>query len=140
MMPDVHDRYRQYLETLSLKTLASLSNYVRPDVRFKDPFNDVCGVAAMARVFQDMFEHIGNSTFQVDHMASDENTCLMAWRFQAKLRGRPWKFSGTSIITFAPDGRVEKHVDHWDAAGSFYKHFPIIGWLLEKLRHRVAVR
>ena len=137
-MRDFHDRYRQYLETLSLETLTSFSDYVRPDVQFKDPFNDVCGASAMVKVFRDLFENVGNVAFRVDHMASDQNICLMAWHFQATLRGRPWKFSGTSIITFAPDGRVEKHIDHWDAAGDFYKYFPIIGWLLEKLRHRVA--
>jgi steroid delta-isomerase len=138
-MTIAHDRYRKYLETLTLETLPSLPSYVCSNIRFKDPFNDVTGVLAMTRIFQDMFENIGNTVFRVDHMASDQNICLMAWQFQATLRGKPWQFSGTSIITFTPDGMVEKHIDYWDAASDFYKHLPIIGWLLEKLKLRVAV-
>ena len=137
-MTNAHESYRQYLETLSLETLPSLSNYVRPDVQFKDPFNDVRGISAMTSIFQDMFENVGNAALQVDHIASDGSVCLMAWQFKATLRGRPWKFSGTSVITFAPDGLVDKHIDHWDAASDFYQYFPIIGWLLEKIRLRIA--
>ena len=106
-MTYAHNQYRRYLETLSLETLPSLSDYVRPDVKFKDPFNDVSGSVAMTSIFQDMFEKTSNIVFQVDNMASDGNICLMAWQFKATLRGRPWKFFGTSVITFAPDGRVE---------------------------------
>jgi steroid delta-isomerase len=138
-MTIAHDRYRQYLETLTLETLPSLPSFVCSNVRFKDPFNDVSGVSSMSKIFQDMFENIGNTVFRVDHMASDKNICLMAWHVQATLRGKPWNFSGASIITFAPDGMVEKHIDYWDAASDFYKHFPIIGWLLEKLKLRVTV-
>jgi hypothetical protein len=138
-MTIAHDRYRQYLETLTLETLSSLPHYVCPNVRFKDPFNDVIGVSAMTRIFQDMFENIGNTVLRVDHMASDGNVCLMAWHFQATLRGKPWEFSGTSVITFTSDGMVEKHTDHWDTASDFYNYFPVIGWLLEKLKLRMAV-
>ena len=138
-MTFAHDRYRKYLETLTIETLPSLSNYVCPNVRFKDPFNDVSGVSAMTRIFQDMFENLGNADFRVYQMASDENVCLMAWQFQATLRGKPWKFLGTSVITFSQDGMVEKHIDYWDSASDFYRHIPFIGWILEKLKLRVAV-
>ena len=133
-------RYRQYLETLTPETLASLPEYVHPDVRFRDPFNDVHGADAMARIFQDMFDNVGDVFFRIHHMTGKGNTCLMAWRFQATLRGKPWEFDGTSVITFAPDDRVAEHIDHWDAAGNFYEHLPIIGWLLRALRRRVAAQ
>ena len=138
-MNEIHNRYREYLEKLSMETLPSLASYVHSDVQFKDPFNDVRGVSAMYRIFEEMFEKIGSVEFRVEHLASDENICLMAWRFEAMLRGEPWKFLGTSIITFSPDGLVEKHEDYWDSANDFYKYFPIIGWVLEKLRCMVSV-
>ena len=110
------------------------------DVRFKDPFNDVRGVDAMARVFRHMFENVGDIRFTVAHSVAAGATCLMAWRFEGRLRGKTWAFDGASVICFAPDGRVREHIDHWDAARDFYERLPVIGWLLAWLRGRLALR
>lgn len=135
-----HGRYKRYLETLTPETLAALGQYVTDDVRFKDPFNDVRGVAAMARVFHHMFANVTDIRFKVDHALSEDNVCLMAWRFEGKVSGKAWAFDGTSVIIFAPDGRVAEHIDHWDAARDFYERLPFIGWLLRRIRGRLAIR
>jgi len=135
-----HDRYRHFLETLTPETLDRLSDQVTEDVRFRDPFNDVRGVEAMMRVFRHMFENVGDIRFIVRHSMADGDTCLMEWRFEGKLGARPWAFDGTSVVRFAPDGRVTEHVDHWDAARNFYERLPVIGRLLTWLRGRLAVR
>ena len=135
-----HDRYRQFLETLTLTTLEDLRDQVTADVRFKDPFNDVRGVDAMTHVFRHMFDAVENITFQVRHLMAEDDLCLMEWRFEGRLGGKPWAFDGKSIIRFAANGRVAEHIDHWDAAGSFYERLPLIGWLLAGLRRRLAVR
>ncbi|MEX2311791.1 MAG: nuclear transport factor 2 family protein [Rhodospirillales bacterium] len=139
-MSTPQDRYRRYLENLSPETLAVLGDYVSPDVRFKDPFNDVRGVEAMRRVFLHLFENISAIRFTVKHMATDGNVCLMDWRFEGQLRGKPWSFDGASVVSFRADGLVSEHIDHWDAARDFYEHLPFIGWLLGRLRGRLAVR
>lgn len=139
-MTSPHNRYRRYLETLSPASLEQLGDYVSETVRFKDPFNDVTGLEAMSCVFRHMFATVGPFAFTVTHLAFDGYTCLMAWRFSATLRGAPWTFDGTSVITFASDGKVIEHIDHWDAAGEFYEKLPIIGQLLAWLRGRLAVR
>jgi predicted ester cyclase len=139
-MPAPHERYRQFLETLTPDTVDRLRDVVTSDVRFKDPFNDVRGADAMTRVFRHMFENVADIRFTVGHMASDGDTALMAWRFEGVLGGKPWGFDGTSVVRFAPDGRVAEHVDHWDAARDFYERFPVIGWLLAWLRGKLAVR
>lgn len=134
------ERYRRVLETLTPETLDGLSDVVTPDVRFKDPFNDVRGADAMARVFRHMFDNVANIRFTVHHAMAAEDTALLAWRFEGILGGRPWRFDGTSMLRFAPDGRVCEHVDYWDAARDFYERIPVIGWLLACLRRRLAVR
>lgn len=134
------ERYRAYLEALTPETLNRLSDYVTDDVRFKDPFNDVRGPEAMAAVFTHMFNAVGQARFAVHHMAEDGKICLMHWTFRARLRGEDWVFDGMSAIRFALDGRVAEHVDHWDAAGAFYARLPVIGWLLERIRTRIASR
>ncbi len=135
-----HQRYRDYLESLTPETLANLSDYVTEDVRFKDPFNDVRGVDAMAQVFRHMFENVQSVRFEVHQAMMEGDDCLMQWRFQGRLGAGPWAFDGTSAIRFAPDGRVAEHIDYWDAAGNFYERLPVIGRLLSWVRRRLSVR
>lgn len=135
-----HERYSRYLEALAPATLADLPAHVTEDVRFKDPFNDVRGVEAMAGVFRHMFEAVGPVRFRVEQVMAEGERCLMAWRFEGRLRGQPWQFEGTSVIRFAPDGRVAEHIDHWDAAAGFYERLPVIGRLLAAMRRRLAAQ
>lgn len=139
-MTTPQDRYRQFLETLTPATLEGLRDQVTSDVRFKDPFNDVRGADAMMRVLRHMFDAVEDIRFHVRHMMTDDDRCLMEWRFEGKLGSKPWAFDGMSTIRFAANGRVAEHIDHWDAAGSFYERLPVIGWLLAWLRRRLAVR
>lgn len=139
-MTQAHDRYRQFLESLTPEALGRLGDYVSSDVRFKDPFNDVRGADAMVRVFRHMFETVKDIRFHVTHATSAGNVCLMAWRFEGRIGGKPWAFDGTSVVTFAADGRVSEHIDHWDAARDFYERLPVIGWLLARIRRRLAAR
>ena len=138
-MNPAHDRYRQYLETLSPETLIRLSEYVSSDVRFKDPLNEVHGVDAMSRVFQHMFEHVRDIRFEVRHLTSDGTICLMSWHFDAYLSGKPWQFDGTSVVRFDEDGRVFEHIDYWDVGRDFYERLPFIGQLLGVLRRLLRV-
>lgn len=133
-------RYREFLETLSPETLDRLPDFVTADVRFADPFNDVRGVDAMAAVFRHMFESLGAVRFEVERLSFDGEVCLMGWRFSSTLRGKPWAFEGTSVVRFDAAGRVVEHLDHWDAAANFYERLPIIGWLLARIRTRLAIR
>ena len=135
-----HARYRSYLETLTPGALAQLGEYVRDDVRFRDPFNDVSGVDAMRDVFIHMFENLGPVRFTVSELVSDGDLCMLVWRFDARLSGKPWSFEGTSVVRFAADGRVASHIDHWDSAGAFYERLPVIGWLLARIRRSIGVR
>jgi hypothetical protein len=40
---------------------------------------------------------------------------------------------------FAPDGRVIRHRDYWDAAQELYEKMPVIGGLMRWLRRRAAL-
>lgn len=133
------ERYLSYLETLTPEKLVSLPDYVTHDVRFKDPFNDVTGIDAMRRVFDHMFRSVGDIRFDVRQALSDHDYCLMVWRFQGVLRGKPWSFDGTSVIRLSPDGRVAEHIDYWDTASEFYPRLPVIGPLISWVHRRLAV-
>lgn len=139
-MTQPHERYRLFLETLTPASLAELPDQVTEDVHFKDPFNDVRGADAMGRIFTHMFETLGPVQFTVRHSVATGDTCMMEWRFESTLGGKPLNFDGMSLVLFSADGRVAEHIDHWDAASGFYERLPVIGWLLAHLRRRIAVR
>jgi steroid delta-isomerase len=139
-MSTPQSRYRRYLENLTPETLGSIGEFVAEDVRFKDPFNDVRGIAHMTLVFRHMFDNVDDIRFTVDYMATDGDMCLMTWRFEGVLRGEAWCFDGASAVTFDRTGLVIEHIDHWDAARDFYERLPVIGRLLVWFRRRLAAR
>ena len=134
------DAYRVYLETLTPETLEKLSQFVTPDVRFIDPFNDTTGVNALRHVFEDMFDSVQDIIFNVNALGLDGSVALMSWKFSGTVRGRGFKVDGMSKISFAKDGRVCEHIDHWDSATQFYMRLPIIGTLLSFVRRRISTQ
>ena len=63
-MSDRLDAYIAFLERLTLERLDELDALVTPDVRFKDPFNDLRGAQAMKRALAMAFDH-GPPRFEV---------------------------------------------------------------------------
>ena len=50
MSSDAMTRFVRYFEQLQPADIARLGHYYAADARFKDPFNDVRGVPAIARI------------------------------------------------------------------------------------------
>lgn len=135
-------RYLALFTALTPGRLAELDALTTEDVRFRDPFNDTVGAAAMRRVFEHMFATLDQPRFVIVHRAMAGTVGLVAWRFTARTRrgGRRIEIEGMSAIQLAEDGRVAVHVDHWDPARQLYEAIPIIGGLLRLLRHRLRSR
>ena len=116
-------RYTEFFERLNADNLRDLVSVMTEDVHFVDPFNDVHGIEPTEKVFRHMYQNLHNPQFKVTHaaMTSDAEPCgLIRWELDALLKGKPYKIVGMSEISFAADGRVSSHIDHWDAARQFY--------------------
>ena len=133
------DAYVRFYETLTPETIGALSSLVTPDVRFRDPFNDVKGIDAYQRILAKMFDDLDAPTFEVRHAVLDGMVGYLKWRlaFRGK-RGRERHIVGMSELRFDKDGRVEQHVDYWDAASQFYERVPVLGLFLRLIRRRLA--
>jgi hypothetical protein len=124
---------------MSLGSLARLPDLVTPDVHFADPFNDVRGVDALKRVMQKTMHDLPESRFTVTQRAWDGDLCLMSWTFAGRTKGgQHLSIMGMSELTFAADGKVARHIDHWDAATQFYEKLPLLGGVLRFIRRRIA--
>ncbi|MCX8005085.1 MAG: nuclear transport factor 2 family protein [Burkholderiaceae bacterium] len=128
---------RAYFETLAPESLARLHEVYTEQAHFTDPFNDVRGIEAIRRVFDHMFAHLAQPRFEIraGHVAG--RAAFVTWDFRFGLRGRPCALHGASLLHLAADGRIEQHVDYWDAA-ALYERLPLIGPPLRWVRRRLA--
>ena len=133
------DRYVEFYEAMSATSLDRFAEVMTEDACFRDPFNDVQGLGAIRKIFAHMFDNLTEIKFTVRSAALVEGGALLSWELTSKLNGKPWNVLGMSEIRFAADGRVTRHIDHWDAGQQFYEHLPIVGWLLRAIRKRLQV-
>lgn len=130
----------RFFETLTPQSVADLPEYYAADCRFRDPFNDVRGIAAAQAVFHHMFDRLDNPRFFVRERVVDGPRVMLTWDFEFRFRGwQPHKrqrIHGASLITFDTHGLVAVHRDYWDAAEELYEKLPLLGTLLRLIKRQ----
>jgi hypothetical protein len=135
-------RVIDYYETLDPAALSRLPEVYAAEARFKDPFNEVQGVAEIARVLEHMYRTLESPRFVIRSAVLEGNDAFLTWDFLFKLpridRSREQRIHGATHLQFDGAGRVTLHRDYWDAAEELYEKLPAIGALMRWLRRRVA--
>lgn len=133
------DRIVARFESLSLQDLPRLAEIYTPDAHFKDPFNEVQGVAAIQAIFAHMFESLDGPRFVIRERIVQGGQCFLSWDFVFRMK----RFStdeqvirGGSHLVLAADGRIAVHRDYWDAAEELYEKLPVLGALMRWLKRR----
>jgi ketosteroid isomerase-like protein len=135
-------RAKAFFENMTPGDLARLGSVYADGASFRDPFNDVTGVEAIARVYARMYEQIDDPRFTIVETIADADGAMLVWdlRYRAK-GGRSTvlqRIHGASHLKFADDGRIAYHRDYWDAAGELYERLPVVGALMRWLKRRIA--
>ncbi len=129
-----------YFERLTPATVANMAQYYAPNVRFKDPFNDVTGLPAMQKIFSHMFVSLESPRFVVQECIAQGNQCFLTWEFRFRFRNfkqtQEQVILGSSHLVFTDDGLVSLHRDYWDAAEELYEKLPWVGGLMRWLKRR----
>ncbi|MDY0035973.1 MAG: nuclear transport factor 2 family protein [Zoogloea oleivorans] len=131
-----------FYETLSPQSLACIGEVYAPDARFKDPFNEVQGLAAIENVFRHMYRQVHEPRFRVTSSMSAGTEAWLAWEFHFRFQG--WRESevqlvrGATHLRLAPDGRVTEHRDYWDTGEELFARLPLLGGLMRFLRRRLG--
>jgi len=133
-------RLADFFSTLTEHSVQDLARYYAADARFKDPFNDVQGVAAIAPIFAHMFEALEQPHFVVTGQLVQGLQCFMTWEFRFRFknfkRGEQQRILGASHLVFSPAELVTLHRDYWDAAEELYEKLPLVGALMRWLKRR----
>ena len=132
-------RIVDFFEGLAAADVAQLTEIYAHGVRFKDPFHELVGVAAVQRVFDRMFEALDEPRFIVHDIVAERDQCVLTWDFVFghKRLGRQ-TVRGCSHLLLVADGRIVVHRDYWDAAEELYEKLPFVGALMRWLRRRVS--
>ncbi len=132
-------RVIERFEALRREDVARLGEIYTDDARFKDPFNDVQGLAAVQRVFTHMFDALDDPRFVVTEAIVQGDQCFLVWDFLFRFKRHsrePQTVRGGSHLRFAADGRIALHRDYWDAAEELYEKLPVVGALMRCLKRR----
>jgi len=131
-----------FFERLTPADLPRLGEIYSDDARFKDPFNEVRGVAAIERVFAHMYATLDAPRFVIRDAVAEGDTAFLSWDFLFRMRrfdrATEQRVRGATHLVFAPDGRIALHRDYWDAAEELYEKLPLVGALMRWLKRRAS--
>jgi steroid Delta-isomerase len=134
------ERVARFFETLQPASIAQMGDYYTPDAYFKDPFNEVNGLAQVQRIFSHMYVALDNPHFVVTERVVQGAQCFLVWDFKFCFKrfdkNTEQTVRGTSHLRFAPDGRISYHRDYWDAAEELYEKLPVVRVLMRWLKRR----
>ena len=134
------DNLATFFETLSPQSVAQLHTIYDAQARFKDPFNEVQGLAEIERTFQHMYVALDQPHFVVTGQVVDGAQAFLTWEFRFRFK----RFDtitlqavrGASHVVFNESGLVTMHRDYWDAAEELYEKLPVLGGVMRWLKKR----
>ena len=137
-------RLAQLYESLSPELLPQLAQCYASGARFKDPFNDIQGSAAIVRVFEHMFASMEQPRFIVTQRIVQGDQAFLVWEFYFRLRHKRMAneqfIRGATHLQFDPQGLVSLHRDYWDTAEELYEKLPIVSLLMRWLRRKITTK
>lgn len=151
MAPPPLARLIAFYEGLSPARLPELRALYADDATFKDPFNEVRGVAAIEAIFAHMFEQVAAPRFVVHDVVHDGvqdgaaggpddvrlTQAFLTWDFRFGSGAAERLVRGATHLRFGAGGRVTQHRDYWDAAEELYEKIPALGALMRWLKRRL---
>ena len=126
-----------FYEHLSPQNLTQLAHVYAPDARFKDPFNDVVGHAAILAIFKHMFVQVDAPRFIVIDSMGQGTQAFLTWEFRFRMKrlvAGEQCILGATHVRFDALGRVAEHRDYWDAAEELYEKLPWLGAFMRLLK------
>lgn len=129
-------RVVNFFECISPASVAQLAQIYSADARFKDPFNEVQGIAAITAIFSHMFVQVKQPRFVITEQLLRGDQAFLCWEFWFGLPYRSLEYCirGATHFRFTEDGRVCLHRDYWDAAEELYEQLPVLGSLMRGLK------
>lgn len=134
------DELTQWYATLTIDTLPDIYLFYAPGASFKDPFNEVSGIAAIEQIFFHMLQTTEHPIFTFIDTLQQGNQAFLSWRFNFGLNGKEYEVKGGTHLYLDEAGLITMHRDYWDAAEELWQKLPILGTLVRWLRRKFAAQ
>jgi steroid delta-isomerase len=134
------DELGEWFATLTPLTLQNIDKIYAETATFRDPFNQVVGIASIQRIYQHMFEQLGEPRFVITAKLIESAGAFMTWQFLFTLHDKAYKIEGGTHFNLDEQGLIVLHRDYWDAAQELYEKLPVLGAVLRLLRKKLSVR
>ena len=136
------DELIRFYQELTPESVGRFADFYSSDAYFKDPFNEVHGIAAIRKIFSHMYQQVADPKFEVSETIVGENGVMLVWVLNFRIRtwgkGAMQVMRGVSHLRFDQDGKVNYHRDYWDTAEELYMKLPVLGSLMRGLRNVLA--
>jgi steroid Delta-isomerase len=133
-------RIVNFFEMLTPQAVAKMGDLYTADAYFKDPFNEVRGLADVQHIFSHMYVSLHEPHFVVTNTVTQGDQCFIVWDFKFRFKRfdtvTMQTVRGCSHLQLASDGRIAFHRDYWDAAEELYEKLPYVGALMRWLKKR----
>lgn len=132
------ERLVAWFESLDPQGISRIGDFYAEDAFFKDPFNEVRGLAAIAHIYARMFEQVDAPRFAVSRRIEQGDQAVLIWDMHFRFKGAqaPQIIHGSTHLVFDAQGKVARHRDYWDTAEELYAKLPVLGALMRWLRRR----
>lgn len=130
----------RFFSSLQPADVQRMAEFYTPDAYFKDPFNEVRGVAEVQRIFSHMYVALDQPHFVVTGQLVDGAQCFLTWNFVFRFKRfdtTSWQtVRGGSHLLLDAQGLIAHHRDYWDAAEELYEKLPGVGSVMRWLKRR----
>lgn len=141
---DALNRVVQLFDHLQPSDLTRLDQFYTEDAQFKDPFNEVQGLAAIRHIFEHMYASLDAPRFVVTQQVVQGTHAFVTWDFLFSIRTyqpqRVFTVRGATHFVLRQDQdtwRIAVHRDYWDVAEELYEKLPLVGALMRWLKRRM---
>lgn len=133
-------QFEQFYSDFKTADLAGLDDLYIPDVRFRDPVQEVIGTAQLKRYFSASRQSVEECRFEFRDRSFDERQCFYQWlmhyRHPRLAGGKSLTLRGMSHLRFA-EGRIASHEDIYDMGEMLYEHVPVLRAGVRLLKQRL---
>jgi hypothetical protein len=135
------NRFVDFYKVFSAEAIRAKVRGVYADgAYFRDPFHEVTGIDAIETYFVTSTDAVEECTFDIQDVAGLHGNYYVRWVMHLKTKRdpkNPIEAVGVTHVRFDDKGKVVFHQDYWDA-GIVYERVPVVGWLIGKIRGRIA--
>ena len=134
-------RVKEAYLSIGSENVADLESLYTPDIHFEDPSHAVQGKRSLMRYLHKQFSNLSKCSFKFHSSIASETDIFLTWTMflnHQKLRGGDTiRVEGSSYLR-TRNGKIYYHRDYFDMGAMFYEHLPLLGRIIQRLKHRLG--